>query len=294
MERLTRTLAAIFLRSTARGSLTEALPEGVETPFGRFLKFLQIDKKFSLVGRFVGFFLTASMKARIQESLINRYRIPVTFHPEAKLQEHLEKAWSSLVESDSSESLGDYLEFGVYQGNSMLCSHRALESLDLEGVRMFGFDSFEGLPDVEEIGEVWSAGQFRSDIEMTEERLTEGGIDWGRTRLVKGFFSDTLNQDCLDMHAIEKASLIMIDSDLYSSAKEALEFCEPLIRDEAVIFFDDWLSTDKIHGEQLAFREFMEANPELSAVEFGAYHEQSRVFRLQRSTAKRDQAAVTE
>ncbi len=294
MERLTRTIAAIFLRSTARGSLTEALPDERETSFGRVLKFLRVDKIFRLVGRFVGFFLTASMKARIQESLINRYHIPVTFHPEAKLQEHLEKAWSSLVESDSCESLGDYLEFGVYQGNSMLCSHRALENLDLEGVRMFGFDSFEGLPDVEEIGEIWSAGQFRSDIEITRERMTEGGIDWDRTKLVKGFFSDTLNQDCRDAHAIEKASLIMIDSDLYSSAKEALEFCGPLIRDEAVIFFDDWLSTDKIHGEQLAFQEFLEANPELRAVDFGSYHEQSRAFRIQRSTAKPDQALVAD
>ena len=29
----------------------------------------------------------------------------------------------------------------------------------------------------------WSEGEFRSDIEFTRKRLTEGGVDWDRTEL---------------------------------------------------------------------------------------------------------------
>ena len=32
----------------------------------------------------------------------------------------------------------------------------------------------------------------------------------------------------------------MIDCDIYSSARTALDFCGPLIRDRAVLVFDDW------------------------------------------------------
>ena len=39
---------------------------------------------------------------------------------------------------------------------------------------------------------------------------------------------------------IERASIIMIDCDLYASTKDALRFCSPAIQGSCVIFFDDW------------------------------------------------------
>jgi len=57
----------------------------------------------------------------------------------------------------------------------------------------------------------------------------------------------------------------MIDCDLYSSAKQALDFCAPLIVGQTIIFFDDWgggTSLDKENlGEKRAFLEFLQANP---------------------------------
>ncbi|WP_410503813.1 TylF/MycF/NovP-related O-methyltransferase [Leptolyngbya sp. 7M] len=71
---------------------------------------------------------------------------------------------------------------------------QVLQEFGLNQVRLFGFDSFEGLPETdaeEDIG-VWDAGGFKCHIEVTKERLARLGIDWNRTFLIKGWFSDTL------------------------------------------------------------------------------------------------------
>jgi hypothetical protein len=78
----------------------------------------------------------------------------------------------------------------------------------------------------------------------------------------------------------------MIDSDLYSSAKTALRFCAPLIRDEAVVLFDDWqpatMAADDA-GERRAFDELLAADSSLSAQELESYDpEEAKVFHVTR------------
>ena len=285
LESSLRKLALLFLRSTSKGPLTEALSPEKNGRFVERSRKLGLGKLFRLVGRFAGLFLTARMKVRIQEYLINRFRIPVNWQPQEALQQHFEKALVRLREARDGSSIGDYLEFGVYQGNSLLCMHRALADLGLDKVRLFGFDSFEGLPESATMDEVWSPGQFRSDIEYTKERLSRNGADWKRTTLVKGFYSDTLTDGLTNRLGLERAAVIMIDCDLYTSTREALAFCAPLIRDEAVIFFDDWHATGEDKGEKRAFREFLEKHPDLTAEDFGTYLDNARVFFVARQTA---------
>ena len=77
----------------------------------------------------------------------------------------------------------------------------------------------------------------------------------------------------------------MVDSDLYSSAVECLRFVEPLIRDEAIIMFDDWFAfqaAEKNLGEKKAFDEFMARHPEFKATDLGSYDENSMIFRVSR------------
>jgi O-methyltransferase len=193
--------------------------------------------------------------------------------------------WLRDGERDDAPMAGDYLEFGVFNGTSLACMHSVVEELGLEGVRLFGFDSFEGLPETAglESDGLWSAGQFQLDYEYTRKWLTRQGVDWTRVFLVKGWFKDTLTQELVDKYGVKRASVIMIDSDLYSSAQEALSFCAPLVADRAAIFFDDWFPlADKHMGERKAFDEFMAANPELSAEDKGSYDETSKVFYLTR------------
>jgi len=189
------------------------------------------------------------------------------------------KALKLLSEKTGSENLGDYLEFGVSHGTSLSSMHSVLKKLGLNNVRIFGFDSFEGMPagSADEEGSMWHPGQFRSTIEETKQFLDLNGVDWKRTFLIKGWYSDTLTSELVEKHRIQKASVIMIDCDIYISSKQALDFCRPLIKGAAIIFFDDWIE-DKNVGECRALDEFLKKNPSFRAQEFDTYLPQGKIF----------------
>jgi hypothetical protein len=120
--------------------------------------------------------------------------------------------------------------------------HRASKAVGLGSLRLFGFDSFQGLPEVaatEDEGR-FRPGWFRAEYDLVREHVTQKGIAWNRTVLGPGWFEDTLNPEQARRLGIEKAGVIMIDCDIYSSARTALDFCAPLIKDRTVVVFDDW------------------------------------------------------
>ncbi len=208
--------------------------------------------------------------------------------PEQALEDKYREVLLLLMEKCGSESLGDYLEFGVCYGTSIACMYRALKALGLERTRLIGFDSFEGLPDIArtDSGGVWCPGQFKSEIEFTKQFLAWQGVNPDRTILIKGLFSDTLNDALVQKHKITKASVIMVDCDLYQSAKEALDFCAPLIQDAAIILFDDWHSggglAQRNLGEKRAFDEFVSKNPQFTSEQLSSYHPNAEVFLVKR------------
>ena len=182
---------------------------------------------------------------------------------------------------DGRTDVGDYLEFGVYAGTSFICMHNTLNDRGLKQVRLFGFDSFEGLPDgatTDDDG-LWQPGAFKAEYEVVSDRIAAAGASAPRGTLIKGWFSDTLKPDTAEQLGIRKAGVIMVDADMYTSSKQALDFCAPLIRDEAVVLFDDWYAMDgrlvaEQMGQKRAFDEFMVENPGLTARDGGTY----RVF----------------
>ena len=106
---------------------------------------------------------------------------------EAELEPKFRQALLLLTEKSGRQSLGDYLEFGVCHGTSLNCMHRVLEELNFKNVRLFGFDSFEGLPDSSEVDDtVWKARAYKTEYEATKNLLTKQGIDLKRTVLIKG------------------------------------------------------------------------------------------------------------
>jgi len=175
-----------------------------------------------------------------------------------------------------SKLLGDYIEFGVSHGSSILYMFETVEKLKLETIRLFGFDSFEGLPGeaLTDDDGIWRPGDFYAKEKNVRRFLTKSGVNWNRVKLIRGWFKDTLKYSLIEQNRIEKASIIMIDCDLYSAAKEALTFCVPLIKDKTIIFFDDWNSSNlasKNLGEKKAFDELLSENPQFSSVDFGNY-----------------------
>jgi O-methyltransferase len=209
--------------------------------------------------------------------------------PEQEMEETLADAVATLLERRPAAEIGDYLEFGVYVGTSMACMYRALLRHDIDHVRLFGFDSFEGLPEsaATEDRAVWHPGMFSSDKATTERFLREFGVDLGRVTLVEGWYEHSLTPDLLEWHELAgRAGVVMVDCDLYSSTRTVLDFCLDLIHPSGtVIVLEDWVTQDLAErnlGEARAFREWLAAHPELRAEPLVCHAPLSRAFLVTR------------
>jgi hypothetical protein len=152
-----------------------------------------------------------------------------------------------------------------------------MSELGFESSRLIGFDSFEGLPEEasNQDNGVWQPGAFAAKIENVKRYLSKNGINWENTTLIKGWYKDTLKPELKEELQLKKTSIIMIDCDIYTATKEALNFCESLIKDYAIIIFDDWNSgnlASKNLGEKKAFDEFIKEHNNIFSVEdFDSY-----------------------
>ncbi len=153
---------------------------------------------------------------------------------------------------------GAVVEFGVYSGSNLEHLARSLERLG-SGRELWGFDSFEGLPEPDPVrdGGVWEKGLYAADHDSVRAFLRADERPW--MRLVKGWFAEALAAEpALSLGPIAYARL---DGDLYQSARECLDFLSPRLVDGAVLVFDDWAFTWEM-GEPLAFREWAGRHPE--------------------------------
>jgi hypothetical protein len=223
-----------------------------------------------------------------RERLAARVRQRRRAVPEGEYRVLLRRGLQELVARGDGKPLGDYLEFGVYNGTSLVSAYRETEALGLAGVRLFGFDSFEGLPPAAATDDnaTWQPGAWRADLRFTEAVLATEGVDRDRVVLIPGWFSDTLNAATIRAYGIATAAVIMVDCDIYTSAREALDFCTPLIRDRALVVFDDWhaggLAARNL-GERKAFEEWLARCGCFTAEPFGSYSSKSESFIVTRT-----------
>lgn len=195
---------------------------------------------------------------------------------------------------------GDYLEFGVMAGNSFIRAYKALYQahLDLTKVtdfnnvtdedvrdrnltwadrRFFAFDSFEGLPEITGLdthGTEFAQGKYRCSLDKFRTNVRQAGVPDAKIICVKGWFDETLTDETRRKHNLQKAAIIFIDSDLYESAKSALNFVKPLLVDGTVLMFDEWYGYrgNPDLGERRAFREFMADMPDWIFTELHKEH----------------------
>jgi O-methyltransferase len=123
----------------------------------------------------------------------------------------------------------DYLEFGVYQGESISAWTKVSPS---ERSRFFGFDSFEGLP------EDWDVGRPKGAFDLGGRAPV---FHDARVRLLVGDFRDTL-PTFLASFSARSDLVVHIDSDLYSSAMYCLTSCRALLVPGTVVIFDEFPS----------------------------------------------------
>ncbi len=180
----------------------------------------------------------------------------------------IEKAFKLARELHVNEPIGDYYEFGLYKGYTFFTAYRAAQRLGLTETNFYGFDSFQGLPAVEDVdkaGGRFFEGQFTYNRQKVEKNLRQHGMDFKKVRLIEGFFDDTLNEGLKKDIAARHAGVVMMDCDLYSSTRTALDWLEGLITDKTIVVFDDWYSFTEGEelGQQRALKEFQQRNKHL-------------------------------
>jgi len=132
-------------------------------------------------------------------------------------------------------------EFGVYSGNTI--NHIST----LTNRTVFGFDSFEGLP------ERWRDGFGKGHFEITELPKVRQNVT-----LVKGWFNDTLPVFIKEHKHDESVGFLHIDCDLYSSTRTVFELLEEKIHPGCIIVFDEYFNYPGWEeGEYRAFQEFL-------------------------------------
>ncbi len=205
----------------------------------------------------------------------------VNLVPPEKLISFFNDCIAKLKEAKGNE-IGDYLEFGVFNGNSIGSMYLASKKTSAQ-TRLFGFDAFEGLPagsENEDDG-VWKKGFYACSFEQTQECLTRRQVSSEEITWVKGWYNETLNQELISKYHLGNFGIVFIDCDTYSSSKTVLDFIAPLIKKPLIICLDDWKLNDldiKGVGEYKSFNEFLENNPNLTAEEIQSYNRKSKSF----------------
>lgn len=196
----------------------------------------------------------------------------------------------------SSEQIqGDYLEFGVSRGSTLIqafhqirrsyldraadlsgihspSQHQSVRAL-WDGMRFFAFDSFQGLPELtgpDLDTRDFADGKFAFRQEDFLSRAGRNGVDLSKVVTIPGWFADTCCDETISRHDMRAAAFVHIDCDLYESTKVVLKFIEPLLVDGTILIFDDWYAFrgNLTLGEQRAFHERAPTQSHLTFSEF--------------------------
>ena len=165
---------------------------------------------------------------------------------------------------------GYYFEFGCHEANTM----RTVWDISryLFNWTYVAFDSFEGLPEIQNIDqqEIWEKGKLATGEEKFRSVCLNHGIPANRLITVKGFYDKSLTESVKNNLKPGFACVIYVDCDLYHSTVPVLEFAKDFLQPGTVIVFDDWncFLADSEKGERRAWREFRDRYPHLVFEDF--------------------------
>lgn len=164
------------------------------------------------------------------------------------------------------DKYGWWMEFGTHNGGTCTYIAERLKNLhpDLKHKQVYGFDSFEGLPEDWDLGtltknsqNITKKGSFNLNGEIPLRLINTPNIT-----PVKGWFDESLpkwlkeNED-----ENSRVSFLHLDADLYSSTKTVLDCLKPYFKEKCVIHFDEFSGyVNAGEGEYKAFKEFLEEN----------------------------------
>ena len=163
---------------------------------------------------------------------------------------------------------GLWLEFGVFTGTTL---HKIAAATN---ATVYGFDSFEGLPETWRLSQQHPGNGFDRAYTMKGSFSLQGRVPTvhaKNAKLVKGWFNATLPQFLRD-HPATPITFLHVDCDLYSSAAYVLRQLTPRIRVGTVIVFDELINYPSFeHHEFRALVEWLAETGHVVRVISGAH-----------------------
>ena len=150
--------------------------------------------------------------------------------------------------AETANTPGSIAEVGVYRGGTayLLCEAAPNKHIYL-------FDTFEGMPTVDESKDLHKTGDFAdTSLEGVKSLLSE----FKNVTITKGLFPASAHNV---IHPLQ-FSLVHLDVDIYQSVKEGLHYFWPRLTTGGVIILDDYLEPN-CPGAKLATDEFVAATP---------------------------------
>jgi len=188
---------------------------------------------------------------------------------------------------------GDYLEFGVWRGDSFIKAYHAVHEMRRQHTawlnrhvtfssngsgtpefrlwnewkpRFFAFDSFEGLPATgDQTQEEWAGGSYACSEAQFRANVAAEGVQLTDVVTVAGFYDRSLTPELKRTHNLRRAAIVHIDCDLYESTTYVLDFVTDLLTQGSVLVFDDWFFNQgrKDRGEQAACNDWLKRHPHI-------------------------------
>lgn len=173
---------------------------------------------------------------------------------------------------------GDYLEFGVYQGESFVTAYKfSKDYYGLKSMNFYAFDSFQGQPPLSGVDaegfQHFRQGQYYCSLDDFKKIIAKKGLDQKRVIIVPGWYKDTLNEETKKKLPLKKAAIVMVDCDLYESTVAVLDFIIDYLQDGTILIFDAWFCFrgNPNRGEHRAFQEWLKKNPQITARQYQKY-----------------------
>lgn len=163
--------------------------------------------------------------------------------------------------------LGSYYEFGTGSKVVTLCeflkaANKFYTSHKSEKLKIFAFDSFEGLPAPAVKADQllsWKKGEYAGSIEHVKNKIDNLKLKINPDiTYIKGVYEKTLDEALREKLKNFPPSIITIDVDYYSSTKTVLDWLVPILPSACIFYFDDiWaFAGNPNYGQIKAINEF--------------------------------------
>ena len=187
----------------------------------------------------------------------------------------LHKCWGHVF---SNHLFGDYVEFGVYHGDSFLESIEqynqfkkwlesqkssvekwrtdvAIKSPLNQEVYFHGLDTFDGMPKNDEENFNFHEKSFLSSYEKVLARIQKS--NYINFYLYKGKFNESKKEIQKNLKD-RKISIANIDCDIYSSTVDSFNIIENFLQIGSIILLDDYnaFNADNLKGQRKALNEY--------------------------------------